>query len=80
MPLISPILTENKLEADFLIKPNYFRRSFASKCKPPSNSSSLLSSLNLETEARLTLINFSGSDILKIENFKITRYQQSVWS
>ena len=39
---------------------------FTSKCTPLGNSSSLPSSLDLETEARLTSINFSDNDILKI--------------
>ena len=51
---------------------------FASKCSPLSNCISLPSSLNSETEARLTSINFSYNDIPK--NFKIFRYQQGTWS
>ena len=66
VPIIPPILIENKLETDFLKKANYFNKFFASKCTPLSNSSSLPSSLDLETEARLTSINFSDNDILKI--------------
>ena len=38
---------ENKLETDFFKKANYFNKFFASKCTPPSNSSSLPSSLDL---------------------------------
>ena len=57
---------ENKLETDFLKKANYFNKFFASKCTPPSNSSSLPSSLDLQTEARITSINLSDNDILKI--------------
>ena len=64
--IIPPILIENKSETDFLKKANYFNKFFASKCTPLSNSSSLPSSLDLETEARLTSINFSDNDILKI--------------
>ena len=55
VPIIPPILTENKLETDFLKKANYFNKFFASKCTPLSNSSSLSSSLN-----------FSDNDIPKI--------------
>ena len=66
VPIIPPILIENKLETDSLKKANYFNKFFASKCTPLSNSSSLPSSLDLETEARLTSINFSDNDILKI--------------
>ena len=36
------------------------------KCTPPSNTNSLPSSLDLEAQARLTSINFSDNDILKI--------------
>ena len=65
-PIIPPILIENKLETDFFKKANYFNKFFASKCTPLSNSSSIPSSLDLETEARLMSINFSDNDILKI--------------
>ena len=66
VPIIPPILIENKLETDFLKKANYFNKFFASKCTPLNNRSSLPSSLDLETEARLTSVNFSDNDILKI--------------
>ena len=66
MPIIPPILIENKLETDFFKKTNYFNKFFASKCTPLSNRSSLPSSLDLETEARLTSISLLGNDILKI--------------
>ena len=66
VPIIPPILIENKLETDFLKKANYFNQFFASKCTPLSNISSLPSSLDLETEARSTSISFSDNDILKI--------------
>ena len=66
VPIIPPILLENKLESDFFKKANYFNKFFASKCTPLNNSSSLPSSLDFETEARLTSINFSANDILKI--------------
>ena len=64
--IIPPILTENKLEADFFERVNYFSNFFDSKCTPLSNSSSSPSSLNLETEDRLTSINLSDNDTLKI--------------
>ena len=69
MPFIPPILIEKKLERDFLKKAliNYFNNKFfASKCTPLSDTSSLPSSLDLETETRLISINFSDNDILKI--------------
>ena len=66
MPIIPPILIENKLETDFFLKTNYYNKFFASKCAPLSNRSSLPSSLDLETEARLTSISLLGNDILKI--------------
>ena len=66
MPTIPLIPIEYKLETDFFKKANYFNMLFASKCTPLSNCSSLPSSLDLETEARLTSINFSDNDILKI--------------
>ena len=66
VPIMPPILIENKLETDFLKKLITLISFFVSKCTPLSNSSSLQSSLDLETEARLTSINFSDNDILKI--------------
>ena len=66
VPIIPPILIENKLETDFLQKANYFNKFFASKCTHLSNSSSLPSSLDLEAEARLTSINFTGNDIMSL--------------
>ena len=57
------MLIENRLETDFF---NYFNKFFASKCTPLSTSSSLPSSIDLETEARLTSINFSDNNIVKI--------------
>ena len=66
VPIIPPILIEIKLETDFFKKANYFNKFFASKGTPLSNSSSLPSSLDWATEARLTSINFSDNEILKI--------------
>ena len=66
MPIIPLIPIEYKLETDFFKKANYFNMFFASKCTPLSNCSSLPSSLDLETEARLTSINYLDNDILKI--------------
>ena len=57
---------ENKLEADFFKKANYFNMFFACKCTTLSNSSSLTISRDLETETRLISIIFSNNDILKI--------------
>ena len=66
MPILPPIPIENKLETDCVKKANYFNKFFASKCTPLGDSSSLPSSHDSETKARLTLINFSDNDILKI--------------
>ena len=66
VPTIPLIPIEYKLETDFFKKANYFNMFFASKCTPLTNCSSLSSSLDLETEARLTSINFSYNDIPKI--------------
>ena len=66
MPIVPPIPIENKLETDCVKKANYFNKFLASKCSPLSNSSSLPSSLDSETKARLISINFSDNDILKI--------------
>ena len=73
MPIIPPVLIQNKLEADFFKKVNYFNTFFASKCTPLSNSKPIPSSLDLEAEARLTSINFSDKNILKIKSLDINR-------
>ena len=56
VPIIPPILIENKLETDFFKKKLITIISFASKFTSLSNSSSLPSSLDLETEVQHQLI------------------------
>ena len=66
VPVIPPVLIENKSETDFFKKLITSIRLLLLKCTPPSNTNSLPSSLDLEAEARVTSINFSDNDILKI--------------
>ena len=37
VPVVQPLLINNKLESDFEIKANYFNSFFASKCTPLNN-------------------------------------------
>ena len=39
VPVVSPLLINNKLESDFEIKANYFNTFFASECTPLNNKS-----------------------------------------
>ena len=65
--LLTPLLViNNKLEADFKRKADHFNNFFASKCTLLQNDSVLPALLEHESEARLSKINFSDDQILKI--------------
>ena len=56
IPLIPPLVTDNKLEADFKRKADNFNNVFASKCTPLKNDSVLPTLLEHEFEARFSKI------------------------
>ena len=66
IPLIPPLNVGNKLVTDFKEKARLFNEFFASKCTPITNDSSLPSLLNLNLTSKLSVINFTDDDILKI--------------
>ena len=68
VPIIPPLLINNKLESDFKTKANYFNSFFASKCTPLINNSTLPNSLQYVSAARLSSFSFNEEVILKIIN------------
>ena len=65
IPLIPPLLVNDKLECDFGLKANHFNEFFASKCTPLNNGSTLTSVSNAPT-VELSSFQFNDQDILKI--------------
>ena len=66
LPIIPPLLINNKLESDFKIKANCFNGFFASKCAPLNNNSAVPKSLH--STYRLSSFCFNEEVILKIIN------------
>ena len=68
VPVIPALLINNKLEADFKIKANYFNSFFTSKCTPLINNNTVPNSIQCVSTARLFSFYFSEKVILKILN------------
>ena len=66
IPLISPILVNNKLISNFKEKANHFNAFIASQCTPVSNDSALLSTTNSVSNVSLSSFQFKVQDIPKI--------------
>ena len=66
IPLIPPILVNNKLISNFKEKANHFNAFFASQCTPVFNDSALPSTNNSVSNVSLSSIQFKDQDILKI--------------
>ena len=66
IPLIPPLLVNNKIVSDFTEKANLFNDFFATQCTPLSNNNVLPSAISFKTQSRLSSINFEKEDILKI--------------
>ena len=66
IPLIPPLLVNNKIVSDFKEKANLFNDFFATECTPLSNNSTLPSAISFKTKSRLCSINFEKENILKI--------------
>ena len=69
IPLIPPILVNNKLISNFKEKANHFNAFFASQCTAVSNDSALPSTTNSVSNVSLSSIQFKDQDILKITRF-----------
>ena len=68
VPIIPPLLINNKLESDFKTKANYFNSFFTSKCTPLINNSTIPNLLNYVSAARLSSFSFNEEVILKVVN------------
>ena len=67
IPLIPPLLVNNKIVSDFTEKANLFNDFFATQCTPLSDNNVLPSAISFKTQSRLSSINFEKKkDILKI--------------
>ena len=66
VPLIPPLLVNNKIVSDFTKEANLFNDFFATQCTPLTNSSVLPSTIPFKTHSRLNFISFEKEDILKI--------------
>ena len=69
IPLIPPILINNKLISNFKEKGNYFIAFFASQCTPISNDSTLPLVITPANYAGLSSTSFRDQDILEIIHF-----------
>ena len=56
IPLIPPIMVNNKFVSDYEEKANHFNKFFASQCTPIDNDSQIPDSVVFNTEARLSSI------------------------
>ena len=68
MPVVPPLLINNKLAPDFKIKPNYFNNFSASKYTPFINNSFVPNTQQYVSTARLSSFSFDEEAILKIIN------------
>ena len=66
VPIIPPLLINDKLISDFEVKANHFNNFFASKCTPLDNSSKILESQTYLTNTKLPSIIFENKDIINI--------------
>ena len=66
IPLIPPLLVDNKLVTDFLDKANLLNNIFAKQCTPISNDSTVPVNINFETTERLLSLEFCVDDTVKI--------------
>ena len=66
IPLIPPLLVNDKLECDFGLKANHFNEFFASKCTPLNNGSTLPHLLSNAPTVELSSFQFNDQDMLAI--------------
>ena len=68
VPIIPPLLINNRLESDFKIKAYYFNSFFSSTCTRLINNSTIPNSLNYVSSARLSSFSVNEEVILEIIN------------
>ena len=66
IPLIPPLLIDNKFVTDIQTKANIFNKFFAEQCTPLRNGSVLPVNQMFLTQARLKSLDFKDAEILKI--------------
>ena len=66
MPIIPPLLVNNKLISDFKVKANYFNDFFASQCTPLNNNSNIPETQSYVTSTKLSSVKFESKDITNI--------------
>ena len=66
IPLIPPLLVDNKLVTDFVDKANLFNNFFAKQRTPISNNSTVPVSINFVFRERLSSLEFCVDDIVEI--------------
>ena len=86
IPLIPPIIVNDKLISDYEEKANHLNKFFASQCTPIANDSQIPDSVNFNTEARFlpllvkTMIYLKLSEILTLARPMVLMIYQSEWS
>ena len=66
IPIIPPLLVNDKFVTNFLEKANLFNEFFSKQCQPLQNNSTLPKSNSYHTENRLNDITFDNEKLLKI--------------
>ena len=66
IPIIPPLLVNNKFVTDIQMKANIFNKFFADQCTPLKNNSSLPVNQIFLTQSRLTSLDFNEDELLKI--------------
>ena len=66
IPLIPPLLVDDKFVTDMKTKANIFNKFLVEKCTPLKNNSKLQSSQMFLTQSRLISLDFNEDEILKI--------------
>ena len=64
VPIIHPLLIDNKIISDFEAKANYFNNFFMSQCTPLNNNSKIPENQIYTTNTKLSLLKFDNKDII----------------
>ena len=66
IPLIPPLLVENQLVTDFLVKANLFNDYFSQQCTTVDNDSSIPPNITFAADQKQSTFEFCTDDIIKI--------------